>query len=375
MMSVNILIVGDIVNTKNKESFIDTDLQELIKSQDYSVCNFEAPVQNSGLKYPKAGPSIFQNKETIEILKKAGFDLLLLANNHMYDYGEIGLLDTIKLAKTFNLETVGAGENFKKAYKPLIKEINGLNICFINACEAQFGVLDDINLNQSSGYAWINHSIIDQLILEYKNKVDKIIICAHAGLENYSIPLIQWKKRYRDLCDLGADCIVASHPHVPQGYEVYNNKPIFFSLGNFYFDTESFKNTPDHSFSVILNITKDKISFKPVFHHKLNGKVMLTSKEKNNISFATLNPLIENENEIKKMYLEAYLKITKQMFMSIHNSYYADTLKTLLKKTILKIFTPNIIKIRKQFLLQHLNRNETYRWVTVTAIELLNRKK
>ena len=375
MMSANILIVGDIVNTKNKESFIDSDLQKLIKNQDYCVCNFEAPVENSGLKYPKAGPSIFQNKETIEILKEAGFDLLLLANNHMYDYGETGLLDTIKLAKTFNLDIVGAGENFKKAYKPLVKEINGLNICFINACEAQFGVLDDINLNQSSGYAWINHSIIDQLILEYKNKVDKIIICAHAGLENYSIPLIQWKKRYRDLCDLGADCIVASHPHVPQGYEIHNNKPIFFSLGNFYFDTESFKNTPDHSFSVILNITKDKISFKPVFHHKLNGKVMLTSKEKINISFETLNPLIENEYEIEKMYLDAYLKITKQMFRSIHNSYYADTLKTLIKKTIFKIFTPNKIKIKKQFLLQHLNRNETYRWVTITAIELLNRKR
>lgn len=375
MMSANILIVGDIVNTKNKESFIDSDLQKLIKSQDYCVCNFEAPVENSGLKYPKAGPSIFQNKETIEILKEAGFDLLLLANNHMYDYGETGLLDTIKLAKTLNLDIVGAGENFKKTYKPLVKEINGLNICFINACEAQFGVLDDINLNQSSGYAWINHSIIDQLILEYKNKVDKIIICAHAGLENYSIPLIQWKKRYRDLCDLGADCIVASHPHVPQGYEVYNNKPIFFSLGNFYFDTESFKKTPDHSFSVILNITKDKISFKPVFHHKLNGKVTLTSKEKINISFETLNPLIENEYEIEKMYLDAYLKITKQMFRSIHNSYYADTLKTLIKKTIFKIFTPNKIKIKKQFLLQHLNRNETYRWVTITAIELLNRKR
>jgi len=375
MMSANILIVGDIVNTKNKESFIDSDLQKLIKSQDYCVCNFEAPVENSGLKYPKAGPSIFQNKETIEILKEAGFDLLLLANNHMYDYGETGLLDTIKLAKTLNLDIVGAGENFKKAYKPLVKEINGLNICFINACEAQFGVLDDINLNQSSGYAWINHSIIDQLILEYKNKVDKIIICAHAGLENYSIPLIQWKKRYRDLCDLGADCIVASHPHVPQGYEIHNNKPIFFSLGNFYFDTESFKNTPDHSFSVILNITKDKISFKPVFHHKLNGKVTLTSKEEINISFETLNPLIENEYEIEKMYLDAYFKITKQMFKSIHNSYYADTLKTLIKKTIFKIFTPNNIKIKKQFLLQHLNRNETYRWVTITAIELLNRKR
>lgn len=63
------------------------------------------------------------------------------------------------------------------------------------------------------------------------------------------------------------------------------------------------------------------------------------------------------------------------MFRSIHNSYYADTLKRLIKKTIFKIFTPNKIKIKKQFLLQHLNRNEIYRWVTITAIELLNRKR
>lgn len=375
MKNANILIVGDIVNTKNKEGFIDTDLQKLIKCQDYAVCNFEAPVQSSGLKYPKVGPSIFQNIETMEILKKAGFDLLLLANNHMYDYGETGLLETIKLAETLNFETVGAGKNFETAYKPVIKEINGLNICFINACEAQFGVLDDINIDQASGYAWINHPVIDQLILEYRKKVDKIIICAHAGLEDYSIPLVQWKKRYRVLCDLGADCIVASHPHVPQGYEIYNNKPIFFSLGNFYFDTESFEYTSDHSFSVILNITKEKISFRPVFHHKLNGKVMLTSKEEVTISFETLNPLIENEHEIEKMYKDAYLKITKQMFRSIHNSYYADTVKTYIKKTIFKIFTPSKIKIKKQYLLQHLNRNETYRWVTITAIELLSRQR
>lgn len=372
-MNANILIVGDIVNTKNKDSFIESDLQEIISNQDYSVCNFEAPIENLGLKYPKAGPSIFQNKETIKILKESGFDLLLLANNHMYDYGEKGLLDTIKLAEKYNLETVGAGEDFKKAYQPIIKEINGLKICFINGAEAQFGVLDHSNLDQSSGYAWINHPIIDQLILEYKNKVDKIIICAHAGLENYPIPLVQWKKRYRDLCDLGADCIVASHPHVPQGYEIYNNKPIFYSLGNFYFDTESFTNTLDHSFSIILEITIDKISFKPVFHHKINRKVMLSKKE--SINFNILNPLIENHDEIKNMYLDAYFRIIKKFYTSIYNSYSSDTLIVFMKKTIYKIFTPNKIKIKKQLLLQHLNRNETYRWITVTAIELLNRKK
>ena len=145
-MNTNLFICGDIVNKTKKESFIDVKLEKIINQQDYSICNFEAPIEGEELAYQKAGPSLSQKKETLEILKKTGFDLLLLANNHMYDYGHEGLIKTMFLAKKHNLETIGAGKNYEEAYKPLIKELNGLKIAFINASEAQFGVLDGTNL-------------------------------------------------------------------------------------------------------------------------------------------------------------------------------------------------------------------------------------
>lgn len=375
-MSANILIVGDIVNTKKDDSFIDTKLEKIIIEQDFSICNFEAPIEGEGSIYQKVGPNISQKKETIEILKKSGFDLLLLANNHMYDYGSEGMKKTISLAKNHKLDVIGAGKSYSEAYKPLIKEINGLKIGFVNASEAQFGVLDGSNLNQSSGYAWINHPLVDESIIKLKDKVDKIIVCVHAGLENYSIPLVQWKDRYRRLCDIGADCIIGSHPHVPQGFEVYKKKPIFYSLGNFYFDSESFTNSPDYSFSVILKITKDEILFDLIYHYKKDGKVRLLNESNVPFNIQELNAQIENDIEIEKMYIDAYQDITKRMFASIYSSYLtSDTLLQLIKKTILKFVYLPKFRLRQELLLQHLNRNETYRWVTITAIDLLNRKK
>tara|TARA_R110002051_G_scaffold325568_1_gene428958 strand:- start:7425 stop:8555 length:1131 start_codon:yes stop_codon:yes gene_type:complete len=375
-MKTNIFICGDIVNKTKNESFIDVQLEKIIDKQDYAICNFEAPVEGEGAIFKKAGPNLAQKKETIEILKKSGFDLLLLANNHMYDYGHEGLIKTMSLAKKHSIETIGAGKNYEEAYKPLIKDLNGLKIAFINASEAQFGVLDETNLYESSGYAWINHSLIDDAVIRLKGKVDKIILFAHAGLEHYEVPLVQWQTRYKVLCDLGVDCIIGSHPHIPQGFEIYNNKLIFYSLGNFYFDTLYFSKLPDYSFSVILKITKEEILFELVFHYKKEGKVRLVSEADVPFKMDKLNSLIHDKNEIEKMYIDAYKNTTKKMFASIYSSYLSnDTFLQIIKKTILKFIHFSKFKVRREFLLQHLNRNETYRWVTTTAIELLNRKQ
>lgn len=375
-MSANILIVGDIVNTTNKDSFIDSKLKKIITDQDFSICNFEAPVHGKGLKFEKAGPNISQKTQTLEILKESGFNLLLLANNHMYDFGQKGLLKTILMAREHELDVIGAGSSFDEAYKPLIKEFNGVRIGFVNASEAQFGVLDGNNLNQTSGYAWINHPLIDESIDKLKDEVDKVIVCVHAGLENYSIPLTQWKDRYKKLCDLGADCIIGSHPHVPQGFEMYKKKPIFYSLGNFYFDAESFSDSPDYSFSVILKISKTEILFDFIYHYKQNGKVRLLAQKDFPFDIRDLNDQLENSFEIEKMYVDAYNRITKRYFAAIYNSYLlSDTFLQLIKKTIFKFIYIRKYRLKRELLLQHLVRNETYRWVTVTAIELLNRKK
>lgn len=373
-MSVRVFFSGDVVNTSANEQFVSEELQCIIRDQDYSVCNFEATIDGFGKKIPKVGPHISQKLETIKYLKEAGFNLLLLANNHIYDYGEVGLAATINEIKKLDLEFVGAGLDYNIVYKAHFKEIKGIKIAFLNASEAQFGVLDDTDVNQNSGYAWINHYFFDELVISSKKNADVVIVCAHAGLEDYPIPMIDWRRRYKRLCDLGADCIIGSHPHVPQGFEIYNKKPIFYSLGNFYFDTLSFKNKPDHTYSVILDINKNNIGFNFVYHHKIMGIVQLSNRSELPFNFSDLNNDLDNNEKQIEMYSDCYKKVTKPYFADAHNSILmSDKLILMLKKIVLKILPLGNYKRRRELLLLHLLRNETYRWITVKDINMRNK--
>ena len=154
-----IFVCGDIVNIVSHDVFCDPKMQDLIKGADYSVCNFEAPVGTNGEPALKAGPNIQQHKETIKLLKKQGFDLLLLANNHIYDYKINGLKETLYEAQKQSIETLEANIDFDLTYQPLIKTINGVKFGFINACEAQFEQLVSC-ISEEGGYAWINQVIL-----------------------------------------------------------------------------------------------------------------------------------------------------------------------------------------------------------------------
>ena len=83
--------------------------------------------------------------------------MLLLANNHIMDYGPDALEATLNIARENGFDTIGAGLNFTDAYKLLVKEFDDVKIGMINACEAQFGVMDHFNRPTKAGYAWINH--------------------------------------------------------------------------------------------------------------------------------------------------------------------------------------------------------------------------
>ena len=84
--------------------------------------------------------------------------------------------------------------------------------------------------------AWVCDSNVKELIKEAKCKVDILFVCPHAGIEDIYVPLPEWREKYREFVDCGADAVIASHPHTPQGWEVYKDKYIYYSLGNFCFD-------------------------------------------------------------------------------------------------------------------------------------------
>ena len=111
------------------------------------------------------------------------------------------------------------------------------------------------------GCANVMGADIERSISCKKQFCDTLILIAHAGVEYCNVPLPEIRDRYRRLIELGVDAIIAMHPHVPQGHEVYNGKPIFYSLGNFLFDrmnpTEPRHKYWGHGLSVVLDVDEN----------------------------------------------------------------------------------------------------------------------
>ena len=126
--------------------------------------------------------------------------------------------------------------------------------------------------------------------MNLKKEVDFIIFFAHAGLEHYDVPLVEWRERYKRLCDLGVEAVIATHPHVPQGYEKYNNKYIFYSLGNFNFPKSHTIDEDEHGFSTILDFKLGrKIEHEIIYYVRHKLMVKKISKDDSPISIEMLN--------------------------------------------------------------------------------------
>lgn len=368
---------GDVVNYFNSDGRVcSPEIQAIIESADYAVCNFEAPIKGYGLSQPKSGPHHAQEVNTLRGLKDQGFDLVLLANNHIFDFGVDGLLATKQEAIEVGLDTVGAGLSKDEAYAPLITEIDGLKIGIINACEAQFGVLDYYEREESAGYAWLNHAQIDKEIINLKKKCDFVLFFAHAGLENFNIPQKEWRERYKHLCDLGVDVVIGAHPHVPQGWERYHKSLIFYSLGNFYFDGGGWENKESCSFAIELDLKKgNSPNFKPIYHYTNNKKVTL-APEKKQIDLVRLCNLLGDEycSKHNEMTLTAFESVQENILRSLSPIPIKKNLRATIKEIIATLLGRRR-NINKNLLALHMLRNEAYYFVAKHALELKAEKK
>lgn len=231
MMKINIF--GDFVAGSIGGLALSPSLHETVSSSDYNIVNFEAPVKTSGKAALKSGPSLQQDAAAPAWLKEQGVDVFTLANNHIMDYGEEAARKTVETLGA--AQCLGLGEG-KEAYRPLLLEKDGTKVAVFSLAELQFGMVHDFWSDGSAyGCAWINHPMVNGMVREAKRTADFVVIVAHAGLEGYEIPLPEWRDRYRELIDEGADAVIGGHTHTVQGYEVYHGKPIVYSLGNFCF--------------------------------------------------------------------------------------------------------------------------------------------
>lgn len=171
----------------------------------------------------KTGPNLRLSPRYAEIMKSAGIDCVSLANNHMGDFGEVGVEDTIEYCKDVGLDIVGAGCDRDAAAKPLIISIVGLRVAVLNACEWEFGLATSNNAGANP------YNLIDivRQVWALRPTVDRIIFIYHGGLEHQHYPTITMVKDFQFLIDVGIDAIYVHHTHAYSGYECYKGKMIY----------------------------------------------------------------------------------------------------------------------------------------------------
>lgn len=262
MNNLRITFCGDFVSFTPQAIEVDDEIKETLAESDLNYINVEAPLSD-GKEVPiaKSGPTLSQSIKTASIIKTLGFNVVSLANNHIFDYGEVAAKRT---ANAFNdVEVLGIG-SANNVYQVKIVSSKGGKVGFISACQREFGALDGTNTS-TYGYAWINDDRLDRAIINAKLDCDYLFVCPHAGIEEVEIPLPEWRKRYRSFIDLGADAVIASHPHIVQGFEDYKNKRIYYSLGNFFFDRPAMIDCWHHGLMVTVTLEKDRILYKNRF--------------------------------------------------------------------------------------------------------------
>lgn len=317
-MEVKILITGDYCpigrNIRSIEkgdfSFMQT-IKPFVSKADLSITNLEAPITNAGAPIIKSGPNIKAGLDSLQPLVDCGFDLVTLANNHILDYGEQGIKDTLENCALHELSTVGAASNIFNARLPFIKTIKNKKIGILNFAEQEYCAATKHSYGANPVDLITNHRDIKKL----KESVDFVLVIAHGGREHYQLPTPQLRERYRFYAESGADAVIGHHPHCFSGYEVFNGSPIFYSLGNFIFDYKKKyqKGTWTRGYGVELIFNEIKIDFNLVpFHQGREENPTLTlfneiEKEEFHRDIDRLNSIIIDDSLFDKAW-EEYLE-------------------------------------------------------------------
>ena len=242
-----LLAVGDIMLSGSATPFLktrgydypfkDRSLQKLITSSDVSFANLEYPVTRAGVRFVAKTYTYRGEPGSLDAIKKAGFNLLSLANNHIMDYGDQGLMATIRGCRQKKMVYAGAGSNLGFAGKLRKFEKHGVCyglLAYSHTFPEEFWATPD-----SSGTAHLDRESLRQDILHARGEVDILLVSFHWGEELKTVPKPYQVDLAHLVIDAGADVVLGHHPHVPQPIEIYRGKPIFYSLGNYAFGTFS----------------------------------------------------------------------------------------------------------------------------------------
>ena len=300
------------------------NVKPIVAMADYSLINFECCVTKGGEKpIEKQGPNLCCSENGLKALKWAGFNGVTLANNHIKDYGEEGVENTLNACAKYGFDIVGGGKNLQEASKVLYRLIGKNTLAVINCCEHEFSIATE----NRGGSSPLNPIQQYYAIREAKEKADYILMIVHGGHEHYQLPSPRMQETYRFFIDAGADAVINHHQHCYSGYEVYQGKPIFYGIGNFCFDKKGRrKGMWNEGYLVLLDLNQTvQFEILPYIQCSDDAKVTIVESSAYSENIRHLNAIIANNkmlNEASNRFFSSQATHYSDVFEPSINRYY-----------------------------------------------------
>jgi poly-gamma-glutamate synthesis protein (capsule biosynthesis protein) len=213
---------------------------DLVRGADLAVLNLEMPITDRGSPPTLYKDYIYRARpQAAAGLAWAGIDVVALANNHVIDYGDVGLADTLTALRRQGMVPLGAGLDEAEARRGVIATLGDVRVGLLAFCQRQplweMWVDQFARAGRPGAVALTERALRDD-IARLRPQVDVLVVMLHIGY-NYRPPAdttIAWSKR---AIELGADLVVNHHPHVSHPLMMHRGRPIALSVGNYAFGT------------------------------------------------------------------------------------------------------------------------------------------
>lgn len=254
-------LVDDCLESTSNPCYVWGDTREMIQSCDLAICNLECVIADSGAPWSET-PKVFHfrsHAKNVDSLACAGINIVTLANNHSLDYGYTAFRDMLAILKGARINYAGAGGSLTQAIRPAIVKVGGVRVGVLSFTD------DMSEWAAANGKPGIYHVRFESFsaawqklsdnIKRAKTECDFLIVSPHWGPNfGYSVQsnYVTWA---HGIIDSGADMVFGHSGHIFRGIEIYKNKPIIYSAGDFIDDYAISEDEPnDEGFIYVLEL-------------------------------------------------------------------------------------------------------------------------
>ena len=236
--AVSLVAVGDVmlggrlrrVIAEHDEDYPFAGVRPLLRRAQILVGNLEGPLAQVARRQER-NFSYCVHPRLAGALARAGFSAMTLANNHLLDCGREGVVETLEALEAVGVAPLGAGRDRKAAHAPRIFEAGGRRIGVL----AYYWNRRTAATSTLPGSAMDTRRELEEDIRDLRGRVDHVVAIFHWGVPYVREPAEDDRQKARFAVECGADAVIGHHPHIVQPFEIWQGRPIFYSVGNFTF--------------------------------------------------------------------------------------------------------------------------------------------